>query len=122
MNKLLLQGLLLMLVAGCTTPYSCGQFPQTGCQPVSEVYRRTTDNFHDYRSELNQDEKAQKIEKTVSVVPGEPVLTYRAGDPILTKPQVMRILLNAWEDKSGDLNAGGFVYIRVKDSEWQLKE
>ena len=121
MNKLILQGLLLILLTGCATQYSCGQFPETGCKPVSEVYRHTNNNFYDYRTELYKKGNNKKREKGAQLRPGQPVFTHQMGDPILTKPLVMRILLNAWEDKGGDLNAGGFIYIRVKDSEWQLK-
>lgn len=120
MNKLILL-FTLILLTGCATPYSCGQFPETGCKPVSEVYRHTSENFHDYRGELNKTEKDKERDKVKQLAPVQPILTHSMGDPILTKPLVMRVLINTWEDKHGDLNAGGFIYLRIKDSEWQLK-
>lgn len=121
MNKLILV-VTLILLTGCATPYSCGQFPETGCKPVSEVYRHTNENFHDYRSELNNKGNNKERKNVKQLAPVQPKLTHNMGDPILTKPLVMRVLINAWEDKGGDLNAGGFIYLRIKDSEWQLKE
>ncbi len=42
------------------------------------------------------------------------------GDPVLTNPRKLRILFFPWEDKEKDLNAGGYVYIRLGDPEWLI--
>lgn len=128
MNKHWVLGLSLSLslLGGCATNYTCGQFPQSGCQPVSTVYERTNEGFHDYRRTLYDEEKKAKgkrqdAERHIQVGQAHRTLNYSIpGDPMLTPPVVLRILFNAWEDKDKDLNAGGFVYVRLKDSEWVL--
>ncbi|HGS5470895.1 TPA: TraV family lipoprotein [Vibrio parahaemolyticus] len=127
MKKLILVGVLSVL-SGCSASYTCGQFPQSGCQPVSTVYDRTNDGFHDYRRTLYDEEKKSKSgrkEENVAVNVGQAhrTLNYSTpGDPILTKPVTLRILFNSWQDKDKDLNAGGFVYIRLRDSEWVVNK
>lgn len=128
MNKHVLFSLCLSLLGGCATTYTCGQFPQSGCQPVSTVYERTNDGFHDYRRSLYDEEKKAKGKRTDEELHIQVGQAYRAlnvatpGDPMLTQPVVLRVLFNAWEDKDKDLNAGGFVYVRLKDSQWVLSQ
>lgn len=120
--------LLIIGIGGCSANYTCGQFPQSGCQPVSTVYDRTNDGFHDYRRALYEEEKNKKNQRkdadlNVSVGQAHRTLNYiTPGDPVLKKPAVLRILFNYWEDKDKDLNAGGFIYIRLRDSEWAINK
>lgn len=130
-----------LAVSGCATKYTCGQYPKSGCKSVTQVYNETNDGFYDYRQSLyaepnkNNKKAAQRIrgKKTkqafsatshssaARIAPVQyRVKPMQAGDPILTKPVVMRILFNAWEDKNKDLNAGGFVYVKVRDSQWLM--
>ncbi|MBQ4840001.1 TraV family lipoprotein [Pseudoalteromonas luteoviolacea] len=125
MKKLLFLAFTFSLMSGCATNYSCGQFPESGCQPVSTVYDRTNDGYHDYRRTLYDEEKSEgsrgESDAHVHVGQAHRTLNYNTpGDPILTKPVVLRILFNSWEDKEKDLNAGGFVYVRLRDSEWVI--
>ena len=114
---------LITLSSGCATKYSCGQFPRSGCQPVSTVYERTDNGLNDYRKGLfdkKDNVKTSKGLKTnVQVGRAHQAINYASpGDPILTKPVVMRILFNSWEDAEKDLNAGGYVFVKLRDSEW----
>ena len=117
---------LVGLIQGCATSYSCGQYPDSGCQPVSEVYEKTNGEIADYRKRGKAKAKAKEAteaETTVNINIGTAhrTLNYVSpGDPILTKPVTMRILVNNWIDKDNDLNAGGFVFIKVKDSQWVI--
>ena len=134
MKKLLFLAFTFSLV-GCSTKYSCGQFPEYGCQPVSAVYDRTNDGYNDYRRNLYDGEKgewdwddeyifeedADEGGNHIHIEQVYRTLNYSMpGDPILTKPVVLRILFNSWEDKEKDLNAGGFVYVRLRGSEWVI--
>lgn len=113
---------------GCTTSYTCGQFPSSGCQPVSAVYEKTNDGFHDYRKTLfdrKKDDKHSRDEDEIliKVAPAHQTLDYASpGDPILTKPVTLRVLFNSWVDKDKDLNAGGFYYVKLRESEWVLNK
>lgn len=128
MKKLIFLGLVVSAISGCATDYSCGQFPRSGCQPVSTVYDRTNDGFHDYRRTLYDEEKKAKGQRGdadthVHVGQAHRALNYATpGDPILTKPVILRVLFNSWEDKDRDLNAGGYVYVRLRDSEWVVNK
>lgn len=115
----------LLGLSGCAKDnFGCAQFPETGCRPVSDVYEETNHGVHDYRSSYRDGEsdgKADHGHTKVVVSKSHKALNYVVdGDPILTKPRVLRVLFNAWEDKDKDLNTGGFVYIRLRDSEWVL--
>lgn len=116
---------LFAALSGCATKYSCGQFPSSGCQPVSTVYERTDNGLKDYRKSLfdkKENKKGRnKSDANVAIGRAHQAINYASpGDPILTKPVVMRILFNSWVDSEKDLNAGGFVYVRLRDSEWVL--
>lgn len=129
MKKILLMFAIFSL-SSCAAKFTCGQFPQSGCQPVSAVYERSNDGLHDYRKTLFDEKNSAKNghaghkKKDVNIHVGE---AYRAlnytvpGDPLLSKPVVMRVLFNSWVDKENDLNEGGFVYIRLRESEWQAQ-
>ena len=124
---------LMLIVASCTTPFSCGSFPDSGCQPVSEVYEKTNEGFIDYRKQgqLTDDAKSYTF---ASDKPGSKVVKrdidvhvgrskrrldqLPPGSPLLSQPVVMRILINSWVDDDNDLNAGGFIFVRLKESEW----
>ena len=125
MKNLLFLAFTFLLMSGCATNYSCGKFPESGCRPVSAVYDRTNDGYHDYRRTLYDEEKSEGSsgDGDIHVHVGQAyrTLNYNTpGDPLLTKPVVLRILFNAWEDKEKDLNAGGFVYVRLRGSEWVI--
>lgn len=115
-------------LTGCSTSYTCGQFPSSGCQPVSTVYEKTNDGFHDYRKSLfdqkkNDEKKRGDGEIFINVAPAHRALDYASpGDPILTKPVTLRVLFNSWVDKDQDLNAGGFYFVKLRDSEWVLNK
>lgn len=124
MIKALLMVLGFSVLAGCATDsYTCGQFPESGCQPVSVVYKRTNDGFHDYRHDL-YDEQKREAKGGVDIRVGQAHKTMNyvsAGDPVLTKPVVLRILMDSYEDEQKDLIGGGFVYVRLRDAEWVIQ-
>jgi len=120
----LLLGLFSLLLVGCATPYSCGKLNQSGCQSVSKVYQRTS--YKENNSQATSgirggaEKRSSSNPKIRISATSNALQTIKPGDPLLTSPTVMRILLTSWEDKEKDLNAGGYVYIRVKESQWVL--
>ena len=115
----------LAALQSCATDYSCTEDNySSGCKSVKAVYSKTGKKFHDTRlNEYNhkiadkQDFDQRELSIEVSSVAKKSVSTI-TGKPILTRPKIMRILFNHWEDSERDLNAGGYVYIRLTDSEW----
>lgn len=120
--------LFCVFIGGCSK-FSCGQFPSSGCQPVSHVYERTNDGFHDYRAGLNQKRNSSSshhhhghhFDDKIRVGQAHRDINRASpGDPILTQPVIMRVLFAPWEDKQKDLNIGGYVYVKIRDGEWVL--
>lgn len=133
MRRLILLLPVLLTIAGCTTPFSCGSFPGSGCQPVSDVYEKSNEGYFDYRKQgrLSDDARSYTFasdkpgndgvtrEIDVRVGRSQRRLNYLPpGSPLLSKPVVMRVLMNSWVDEDNDLNAGGFIFVRLKESEW----
>lgn len=114
------------LISGCAVfndTYTCGEIPEAGCTPVSEVYDKTSGNVYDYRKDLNkpEEEKESKV-PVIKVASAHRALNYaNPGDPILTKPVVMRVLYRSFENDQKDLDAGGYTYLRMRDSEWVIQ-
>lgn len=118
-------GLVLMVMGGCATEYSCGQFPDAECTPVSSTYDETNEGYNDYRKGLFVSDKKDKDEG--KEIP-DPYADYggystrlnqaSSGDPILTKPEFLRLSFNDWIDLDGNLNSGGYLYVKIKESAW----
>lgn len=129
MKKILITAIAVFLISGCSARYSCGQFPESGCQPVSTVYNKTNEGYHDYRKNLYSKKRTSgkyrykdDEDRLVRIGRAHKAINYKSpGDPILTKPVIMRILVSSWVDKQKDLNTGGFVYIKLRDSKWVIK-
>lgn len=125
MKRLLTLCSFVIIATGCSSNYTCSEYPEAGCQPVSTVYERTNGGYNDYRETLfdkNIDEERNpKNESTRSVQVGEAYRTLNyavPGDPILTKPEVMRVFINSFVDEDGDWHSGGYVYIKLREAEW----
>lgn len=119
----------ISLISGCATftdEYTCGEIPEAGCTPVSEVYNKTSGNVYDYRKDLNKstDEGEKEVKAPIiNVSSAHRAMNYVSpGDPILTKPVVMRVLYRSFENDQKDLDAGGYTYLRMRDSEWVIQK
>lgn len=59
---------------------------------------------------------------TISTTKYQPVKgqTQTAPEPlaVLQEAEAMRIYVTSWEDKSGDLNMPGFIYVELKPKRW----
>lgn len=133
--RLLIVVATFFLLSGCSTKYTCGAFPDSGCQPVSSVYESTNDGMDDYRANLfieksgTERKSRADVEKlrgdtssAVAVAQAHQSINYISpGDPLLTEPVILRIYFSSWQDKDLDLNVGGFVYLRLKEPEWVIK-
>lgn len=123
MKRVLAFAALAVSLAGCTPAYHCNKFPTGSCKNMSQVYSSTGAGFRDYREEGAQeggDHDGKSKKDRPAIVVGNTVKglnEVQPGDPVLTKPQVLRVWVKPWEDKERDLNYS-FIYVRVKDSEW----
>lgn len=108
--------MLLVNLGGCAGSYTCNEYPTGRCQSVSEVYDKTN------KKRLGDSPKpTEKLDLNQNSKKGDAVLNSSLlGSPILKEPIVMRVLLNYWEDEDQDLNMGGYIFVKVKDSEWEI--
>jgi len=107
--------LLLILLSGCSTGYSCNTKTAGKCQSVSDVYKN-----------VDKDGSVEEEKSEVASISGvssgsinklkEPI----EGQAILSQPIVLRVLLNYWEDEDKDLNLGGYIFVKVRDAQWQM--
>jgi len=110
----------LLVLGGCSTfsnTYNCGLIPRAGCTPVSRVYEQTSDDVEDYRESTGSSTVDTRQTVHVSATPTS-MDTVHAGDPLLSKPKVMRVLYKGFQNEEGDLDTGGFVYLKMKESSW----
>lgn len=132
----------LFLMSGCAAKYGCSQFPETGCKPVSMVYDEVHKGARDYRKDTHK--KTSKSRAThrhhggfkgyhsasrhshggiINVQESTKGINYvDSGDPILSKPVVMRALVNIWDDRDDDLHGYQLIYLKLRDSEWIYSE
>ena len=127
----------LLLLGGCATAatqFTCGLFPNSGCQPVSQAYEETNGELedYDYRGELFSDDQAHALPveppaavKTASPVPKlgtvDAIKPPAVGQPIFSSPHILRVLITPWEDSAKDFHGGGFVYLLIEDGQWQWR-
>lgn len=113
----LLMGFVALTACGPT--YTCGEFPDAVCQSVSKTYTQTRETDDQGSHAVSgSGETSQMIVNLTDTAPSPRAPHF--GDPFLTRPQLLRILLTPWEDKHKDLHAGGYVYIRLEDSQWVI--
>ena len=48
------------------------------------------------------------------------VATVQPGDPVLTRPRVIRVWVARWEDRAGDLHDETYLYLRLDNGTWML--
>lgn len=111
--------LLFISFTACSPTYTCGDFPDAVCQSVSDTFEQTQGRA------ASQSRAAAPPDPAGSgpvAAPGTDPLMHDAefDGPFLTKPRLLRILFTPWQDKERNLHAGGYVYIRLEDSQWVL--
>lgn len=103
----------LFALTGCVSEprYSCGvPVSAGGCRTVSRVFEDSL-----------KMQAAKPADAAPSpVVTTAPIAAPNSGDALLTRPRVVRVLVLPWEDDSGDLNAGGYLYLRLDRGAWTV--
>lgn len=106
--------ILAVLASACGTAPKCAcgaSIGTGGCRSVSRVH-----------------DDAARGGGSAATTPNGPVATSPAravavpdiGNALLTRPRVVRVLVLPWEDDGGDLNAGGYIYLRLDRGAWTL--
>jgi conjugal transfer pilus assembly protein TraV len=126
MTKALLLPLVPILLAGCagSPKYACGVPEGVGCRSVGAIYEasvtgtlpsaRGTDGGE---AESNEPEATERPSATAEI---SVVETVQPGDPLLSRPQVLRVWIDRWEDAAGDLHDETYLYLRLDSGNWRL--
>lgn len=112
--------LIVMALESCSGKYHCDKFPVGTCKNMSQVYDATGRQFADYRDGKISGSSKPTTNDGPSILIGETINSLnvlRPGDPLLTRPKVLKVWIKPWEDKDHDLNYS-YIIIRVGDSEW----
>lgn len=124
MSKALLPSLVLMLLSGCAgnPKYACGLPEGVGCKSVGEVYAASiSGTLARGRLTLNGEDQESAVEHPMTDSADAPVVaTVQPGDPLLTRPQHIRVWINRWEDATGDLHDETYLYLRLDNGSWRL--
>lgn len=110
----------------CPVPTNLG-----GCRSLDRVYSDTRDlDDTDTPSAgvpaaAAGDVKYQKAESVTRIVVAAgnarpPIAPAGPGAALLTTPRVLRVLITPWPDADGDLQAGGYVYLRLDRGQWTI--
>ncbi len=116
MKKIIL--LFMFILTGCaSSSFTCGEYPSGKCKSVSTVYKETQNDWVDYRK-TNVTQKKNSKDFKLNLSKPTPLSVPLAGKPLLSKPKILRILVTQWIDEDNDFNGGGYLYVKVRDSEW----
>jgi len=134
--QLALSSLTLLALAGCATDdYTC-PIPASdgGCRSVSHVYTETR-NLADTTTPDSATPAATPAAASSSANPqtaetvlvaavgaATPLKPTGPGDAVLSTPRVLRILVSPWQDADGDLQSGGYVYLRMDKGQWTVAQ
>jgi conjugal transfer pilus assembly protein TraV len=109
----------------CPIPNGAG-----GCRSVDRVYQDTQDlDNADAPSagvppagQAGGESKADSVARVIVAAGNAPqaVAAPGPGTALLSAPHVLRLLITPWPDADGDLEAGGYIYLRLDRGEWTI--
>jgi len=123
-------------LAACSvydSEYACQGYPDgIKCRSFQEVYDLTSERDALYTlSGPAQSDSEELVRQPTSVPPRDthisnksfpsrpdPTITPDYVVPVRSPVGVMRVLVFPWEDSSGDLNGGGYVFTEMTQSKW----
>ena len=127
MTKTLFSSLALVLLAGCagSPKYACGVPDGVGCKPVGEIYQASVTGTlqrgrvdGDGGGDENGNDSSDRPRANATDAPI--IATVQPGDPLLTRPRHIRVWIDRWEDKTGDLHDETYLYLRLDNGTWRL--
>jgi conjugal transfer pilus assembly protein TraV len=123
---------LAVALAGCSgEEYKCPIPSGTGgCRSVDRVYQDTQDLDNADTPSAGvapaggdgKESKADSVARVIVAAGNAPqaVAAPGPGTALLSAPHVLRLLISPWPDADGDLEAGGFIYLRLDRGEWTI--
>lgn len=145
MIKSILTAVACVSMTGCSilavgeSEYACKGYDTKGvtCMSAREVYHATENassisnsDFHKEDHEDHESGRDAQRQPSRSHEPGQPTtqqhraagqyIQHRGPTPIRTPARVMRVWVDTYEDKQGDLHSPGLVYTEVESRRWNI--
>lgn len=146
-GKLFFLSIIASLTTGCSSMLTIGQSEVDGCKGVPdssgkclsamEVYqltnngnpiittkeKKTSDSeYEDEVIEKPTDSVEKNKEEPINIVKSKKITLLDDSVPVRSAPTVMRIFVNFYEDKNGDLIAPSHIYSEIEPRKWSLGE
>ncbi len=117
MNKqVALSIILISVLDGCSGHYSCAKFPESSCQDMSLVYKRTGATFSDYRHTSKNEIKPSSMPHSVTEISSS---STDDDDPLFKMPVALRVWLAPWRDENNDIETG-YIYVVAERGQWLI--
>lgn len=115
----------VLSLTACSTAvkYTCNDIEGTNCHSLSTTAEQTAYAIPSTGKSLSETANLDRNKPLYShKLAGKQLSYVDAGKPMLTEPWVAGIYFTPHVDAQGDLDAGGYVYMKVSDSQWVLKK
>lgn len=126
MRKLATAVMLPAILTGCAstmsgldgeTKFACKAPEGVSCASLSGVYANAVaDNLPALRKEGKGEGEALPA-KSGEIIGRAP----SSGDPIRTRPKVLRVWIAPWEDSDGDLHDQSYIYVLADPGRWVIE-
>jgi len=127
MRKLAIAVMLSTILTGCAstlsgldgeTKFACRAPEGVSCASLSGVYANAVaNNLPALRKEGNGATSAETPAKPGEIIGRAP----SSGDPIRTRPKVLRLWIAPWEDSEGDLHDQSYIYVVADLGRWVIE-
>ena len=115
------------VLAGCAstmsgldgeTKFACKAPEGVSCASLSGVYANAVaNNLPALRKEGKGEAQAAPPAKSGEIIGRAP----SSGDPIRTRPKVLRLWIAPWEDSDGDLHDQSYIYVVADPGRWVIE-
>lgn len=127
MRKLATAVMLPAILTGCAstmsgldgeTKFACKAPEGVTCSSLSGVYANAVaNNLPALRKEGKGEAQAAPPAKSGDIIGRAP----SSGDPIRTRPKVLRLWIAPWEDSEGDLHDQSYIYVVADPGRWVIE-
>lgn len=127
MRKLAIAVMLPAILTGCAstmsgldgeTKFACKAPEGVSCASLSGVYANAVaNNLPALRKEGKGEASAGAPAKSSEII-GR---ALSSGDPIRTRPKVLRLWIAPWEDSEGDLHDQSYIYVVADPGRWVIE-
>ena len=116
-----------VLVSGCaalpdtTLGHKCGIPDGVGCQSTQAVYDRALAGDLPGLDRIDRTDFAPRRDRELPLRTDDTASVLRTN-ALYAPPQELRIWVNRWRDKDGDLHDDSFMYVLVGEGQWLVRD